>query len=126
MELVATTIDKSQYIIGYRVLNHFGRFIRVHKNTNNLLTNNNVVYKILCNDCDASYVGQTKRQLETRVKEHSNNLKSLSSNPLIITEHILQHSRSFDWEILDNESNYYKRSVSEMLHIKEQSNGLSA
>jgi len=44
-------------------------------------------------------------------------------------EHILQHSHSFDWEnvkILDTESNYYKRSVSEMLHIKEQSNGLKA
>jgi len=37
----------------------------------------------------------------------------------------LQHSHFFDWEnvkILDTESNYYKRSVSEMLHIKEQSN----
>jgi len=67
--------------------------------------------------------------LKTRVKEYSNNLKSLSSNLSIITEHILQHSHFFDWEnvkILDTESNYYKRSISEMLHIKEQSNGLNA
>jgi len=120
-ELVATTIEKSQYTIGYRVFNHLGGFVKVHKDTNNVLTNNNVVYKISCKDCDASYVRQTKRQLKTRVKEHSNNLKSLSS-PSVITEHILQHSHTFDWEnvkILDNESNYYKRSVSEILHIKE-------
>jgi len=93
---VATTIDKSQYIIGYKVLNHLERFIRAHKDMNNLLTNNNVIYKILCKDCDTSYVGQTKRQLKTRVKEYSNNLKSLSSNLSVITEHILQHSHSFD------------------------------
>jgi len=128
-ELVAIAINKSQYTIDYRVLNHLGGWhIRAHKDTNNLFTNNNVVYKISCKDCDASYVGQTKRQLKTRVKEHSNNLKSLSSNPLVITEHILRHLHSFDWEnvkILDTESNYYKRSVSEILHIKEQLNGLN-
>jgi len=41
----------------------------------------------------------------------------------------LQYSHSFDWdniEILDTESNYYKRAVSEMLHIKEQSNSINA
>jgi len=34
----------------------------------------------------------------------------------------------FDWDnikILDTESNFYKRSISEMLHIKEQENGIN-
>jgi len=42
--------------MGYRVLNNLGRFIKVHKDANDLLTNNNVVYKISCKDCNASYV----------------------------------------------------------------------
>jgi len=33
----------------------------------------NNVYKIRCKNCDASYIGQTKRQLQTRVKKHFNN-----------------------------------------------------
>jgi len=40
-----------------------------------------------------------------------------------------EFSYTFDWnniEILDTESNYYKRSVSEMLHIKEQQNDINA
>jgi len=128
-ESIATTIDKSKYITGYRILNNLGKFVKVHKDTNELLTNNNVIYKISCKDCNASYVDQTKRQLKIRIKEHKNNSKSLSSKPSVITEHILEYSHSFDWEnikILDIESNYYKRAVSEMLHIKEQSNSINA
>jgi len=39
-----------------------------------------------------------------------------------------EQSYSFDWDniqILDTEPNYYKRSISEMLH-KEQANGINA
>jgi len=43
-------------------------------------------------------VGQTKRQLKTRVREHFSNLNSKSANPSVITEHILQTSHSFDWD----------------------------
>jgi len=42
---------------------------------------------------------------------------------------MLNYSHSFNWnnvKILDTEANYYKRLVSEMLHSKEQSNGLNA
>ena len=31
---------------------------------------NNVVYRIHCNNCPATYVGQTKRKLMTRINEH--------------------------------------------------------
>jgi len=128
-ELVASVVDKSQYITGYRVLNNLRGCIRVHKDSNNLLSNNNVVYKISCKDCSASYVGQTKRQLKTRIREHSSNIRSSLSRHSVITDHILEFSHSFDWEnvqILDSEPNYFKRCVSEMLHIKEQQNGLNA
>jgi len=128
-ELIASAVDRSQYIIGYRILNNLRNFIRVHKDKNHYLANNNVVYKIFCKDCDASYVGQTGRQLKTRMKEHNYNCRSVTSNSSVIKEHIMKYSHSFDWnnvKILDTEANYFKRSVSEMLHIKEQLNGTNA
>jgi len=54
-ELVASAVDKSQHITGYRVLNNLGGYIRVHKDVNNVLSNNNVVYKISCKNCNAIY-----------------------------------------------------------------------
>ncbi|EZA61281.1 hypothetical protein X777_11988 [Ooceraea biroi] len=33
-----------------------------------------VVYRLKCKDCDACYVGQTKRHLATRVKEHRSDI----------------------------------------------------
>jgi len=41
---------------------------------------------------------------------------------------MMEFSHSFDWnnvKILDTEANYFKRFVSEMLHIREQRNGIN-
>jgi len=71
----------------------------------------NVVYKIHCKDCDVSYVGQTKRQIKIRIKEHRNNIK--------LNETCGNHwpyIDTFDWEdikIMDSESNYNERLISE-------------
>jgi len=57
------------------------------------------------------------------VKEHRNNIKLEQSKLSVISEHIINYDHTFDWEntkILDCESRFYKRIVSEMIHIKEQ------
>ena len=41
----------------------------------------------------------------------------------VISEHRLKENHDFNWanvEILDNEMGYYKRLISEMVHIKRQ------
>jgi len=73
-------------------------------------------------------VGQTKRQLRTRLKEHANNVKLDSSKHSVVTDHIINRQHNFDWDnvkILDTEVNYHKRLISEMLHIKEQKHGIN-
>jgi len=58
----------------------------------------NVVYKISSKNCEASYVGQTCRQLKTRISEHKNHILRNTSIHSVITEHRLQFNHDFDWE----------------------------
>jgi len=129
LEKINLSIDKSKYLTGYRILNKLTRFIRRHKDKNKFELNNNVVYKISCNNCNASYVGQTKRQLKTRINEHIKNIALEESKHSVITKHILDKNHTFNWQdtkILDFESNYFKRLISEMIHIKTQENSLNS
>jgi len=127
-EFISSNIDKSKANIGFRCLNKLSRFIKVHKDVDHTSCKNNVIYKIACNNCDATYVGQTKRQLRTRIKEHKNNIKLDQSKLCVISEHIIKFNHSFDWDnvkILDCESKFYKKITSEMIHIKEQKASLN-
>jgi tetrahydrodipicolinate N-succinyltransferase len=126
--MIVSSVKNKDLIIGYRCFNKLDKIIKTHKDKNEHSCNSNVVYRINCNDCNASYVGQTKRQLQTRLIEHKNNIKLDSIRHSVISEHILNKQHTFDWnnvKILDSEINYHKRLISEMLYIKEQKNGLN-
>jgi len=84
-----------------------------------------VVYKMNCNDCDKVYIGQTKRHLVTRIKEHRNNIKNPSGNFSIVTDHRLSFNHDFDWNnpnILHKERNRKKREIAENVLYKEKFN----
>ena len=46
-----------------------------------------VVYRVHCTNCDATYMGKTKRHMETRLKEHRDPRK-----PTAVTDHMLRNS----------------------------------
>jgi len=109
-------------------LNKLGRIIKAQKDTLLTKNNKNVVYKLSCKNCDATYVGQTKRKLNTRITEHKNDINKKTDNHSVITEHRIDKNHEFDWDnpkILDREKYYYKRLVSEMINIKSQKNSLN-
>jgi len=127
-ELIASELKKCNLIVGYRSLKRLDGIIKTQKDKDNLHNNTGIIYKINCNNCDATYIGQTKRQLATRVKEHKNNIRLDSSRHSVVSDHISKTSHTFNWEkarILDHERNYHKRLISEMLHIKEHKNSIN-
>jgi len=91
--MISSIFYKSDTIVGFRCLNKLNRFIKVQKDQNQPSTCSNEVYKINCRNCDASYVGQTKRQLNTRIKEHINNVRLDPSKHSVVSEHI----KNFGW-----------------------------
>ena len=114
--------------VSYFSLNKLNNLIKTHKDVLPHTSHSNVIYKINCNNCDASYVGQTGRQLNTRIKEHKNHIKRNNPTKSVITEHRINLQHDFDWDnitILDHEPIYHKRLISEMLYIKRQKNSLN-
>ena len=55
------------------------------------------VYKIKCCDCQATYIGETGRNLNTRLTEHKRTTRNgdLNNN---IAEHHLQTNHRIDWD----------------------------
>jgi len=83
-----------------------------------------LVYKISCNNCQVSYVGQTKRTLKKRISEHKKNVDPES----VVYKHRIDYNHDFNFEdvkILDTELNYRKRLISEMLLIKGTKNTIN-
>ncbi|KYN09517.1 hypothetical protein ALC57_18364 [Trachymyrmex cornetzi] len=114
--------------LSFYSLNKLNCFIGPQKDRLSNLQQKNVIYKINCKDCDASYVGQTKRTLKTRVKEHKNDIRKSNGNLSVLSEHRLELNHEFDWDdvkVVDSERWLYKRRISEMLHIKLQNNSLN-
>ena len=69
------------------------------------------VYKIHCSDCQATYIGETARNLTTRLTEHKRATKKgdLNNN---IAEHHLKTSHTIDWDsatCLTYSTDYYQR-----------------
>ena len=69
------------------------------------------VYKIHCSDCQATYIGETGRNLTTRLTEHKRATKKgdLNNN---IAEHHLKTNHAIDWDsatCLTYSTDYYQR-----------------
>jgi len=75
-----------------------------------------------------SYVGQTKRQLGTRVKEHMSDIKKKKGVLSVVSNHRLENNHEMKWSevaILDVEPSYTKRIIAEMIYIKKQIKSLN-
>jgi len=71
----------------YSIPNILKNYIKKGKDQLDFLLHQAGVYKIYCDDCDASYVDQIKRKLKTRLQEHKSDIRkrSLLTTKLITT-----------------------------------------
>ena len=96
----------------YRIPVHlFAYWLLLFKNENLITIHAIAVDKIKCCDCPATYVGETGRNLNTRLTEHRRATKN-GDNKNNITEHHLQTDHRIDWdsaECISFSTDYYQR-----------------
>lgn len=97
------------------------RSLLSHTKPKNLSQNNKeCIYKIPC-ECGKVYIGETKRPLEIRIKEHKRNVQLHDVGKSKVAEHVWtqNHKILFDnTEVLDHEQNSLKRKIKETIYIK--------
>ena len=87
----------------------------------------NVIYKIDCNNCDKTYIGQTRNYLRDRLNSHKRSIQK-SSNETALSKHAINNGHTFNTEntkIMTHESNNKKRLFKEMIFIKKTPNTIN-
>ena len=85
-----------------------------------------VIYCILCVECLATYVGETKRKLCKRVDEHKKAVRVADFNESVITEHAWNAGHGVDsiWAhgvtVLDQYKDLHPTLALEAFHIQKQ------
>ena len=78
-----------------------------------------VVYRLTCNGCNSTYVGQTVRHLATRVDEHRKGDFSVGKHLLECNKEV-GGTAELKSEIIDQTANTHKLLTLEALHIRRE------
>ena len=80
------------------------------------------VYRIPCDDCSQCYIGETKRALIVRLREHQANCRNQKQHSAVVDHSATGHSWGFTRaKVVNTQRNIYKRRIAESLFIKNHS-----
>ena len=85
------------------------------------------VYKIPCS-CGAVYVGQTKRKISTRIKEHIRNVTNQDCEKSAVAEHSYTNNHTIlfqETKQLARENHYFPRIIREAIEVKKHCNNFN-
>ncbi|XP_050524101.1 uncharacterized protein LOC126895864 [Daktulosphaira vitifoliae] len=83
------------------------------------------IYKIQCESCNKCYVGQTKRNIGVRFKEHLRNIKNQEVEKSPVAEHLLTHNHSIKTiKLIKNVNNYKELNIREAIEMFKNKNNL--
>ena len=88
----------------------------------------NVIYKIPCNDCNAVYIGETKRSFGTRSKEHEAHVRLGHVDKNEIADHCWKRDHRFNFankSVLDREQNWTSRKIKESIYSVSDKNHIN-
>ena len=86
-----------------------------------------VVYKIPCT-CGKVYIGETRRPMHERMKEHDRDIRLARSQNSAVSEHANSTRHKPLWnetKLIDRESHWYTRKVKEAIYIRLNPNNIN-
>ena len=103
----------SSWLVWCDVINRLRSIIALTACINNCL-------QFLCNDCENEYIGQTKRQFGTRLKEHQKAVFFCKKENSALSEHTCLTNHTIGWDnskIITTNRRYHQRLCLEAWHI---------
>ncbi|XP_062708184.1 uncharacterized protein LOC134288193 [Aedes albopictus] len=67
------------------------------------------IYQIPCKDCPVVYIGQTRRKVKVRIREHKNAVVSKKSNESSVAAHTVETDHEIDWGIQPTSTRFLSR-----------------
>ena len=119
-EKVRRILNEAGVKVAMRPVRTIGQILPSPKDPHNPEEKSCVVYQVPCSDCNFVYIGQTKRDLKSRLAEHKLAIKIQEPEKSALCEHYMQLDHLIDWnnsKILKTEAHYSKRLTSEAWFI---------
>ena len=110
-ETVALILQPYNVRVAHKPITTLRRLLTNVKDKDKPEDRQGAVYKIKCCDCQASYIGETGRNLSTRLTEHKRATKNGDVNNHI-AEHHLKTKHQIDWDsatCITYSTDYYQR-----------------
>ena len=114
-EIIARILQPYNIRVAHRPITTLRKLLTNVKDKDQPRDRQGAVYKIKCCDCQATYIGETGRNLNTRLTEHRRATRNGDINNNI-AEHHLQTNHRIDWDsatCVTYNTNYYQRIVLE-------------
>jgi len=61
-EKATSIFNKSMTLVDQRTINKLNKFVKIQKDKTDPAFTDHIIYRINCKNCDAFYVGQTKKK----------------------------------------------------------------
>lgn len=113
--------------IAVKNIKTIGRLFSKTKDKLGALEMSNVVYKVICRECQLPYIGQTSRNLKGRLTSHKSDCRT-GKVTCALAEHVknTNHQPNYDEvKILDIDNSSARRTFKEMVRIVQEDSSLN-
>ena len=115
---------KDKFKVAHKTHTNVGQLFSKLKSRTKKENQSDVIYKVPCSNCQATYVGQTTQYLKKRMEAHRYRKNEITA----LSRHASEQKHGFDFanvEVLDIEQNSFKRKILEMLYIRKDKNSVN-